>query len=247
MCGDATNPEHVRTLLAGAEPFLLLTDPPYGVELDMEWRDRAGRNGRGPAESSYLRSKGHTNTSISGDTKADWSDAFELVPSLKIAYVWHATSFTHLVAAGLERIGFRLSQMIVWDKERFVLSRSHYHWQHEPCWYARKPGSPRWLGSNDQSTIWKHPSPKMLATAKDSAGDDRVDHPTQKPVAVYTRPIENHLHRGECFYEPFGGSGTAVVAAELTGRVCFAMELDPRYCDVIRDRYEAFAGGSTAA
>ena len=87
----------------------------------------------------------------------------------------------------------------------------------------------------------------MLATAKDSAGDDRVDHPTQKPVAVYTRPIENHLHRGECFYEPFGGSGTAVVAAELTGRVCFAMELDPRYCDVIRDRYEAFAGGSTAA
>ena len=82
----------------------------------------------------------------------------------------------------------------------------------------------------------------MLATRAGGAGDERVDHPTQKPVAVFTRPIENHLRRGTCFYEPFAGSGTAVIAAELTGRVCFAMELDPRYCDVIRDRYAAFTG-----
>lgn len=242
MCGDATSREHVATLLAGAEPVLLLTDPPYGVELDMEWRDRAGRNGRGPAQPSYLRREGHANTSISGDTVVDWSHTFELVPSLKVAYVWHADRFTLEVGEGLRRIGFELSQLIVWDKERFVLSRTHYHSAHEPCWYARRRGSPRWIGSKDQSTVWRHPSPKMLGTGTDGVGDERADHPTQKPVALFTRPLENHLRRGHCFYEPFAGSGTAIIAAELTGRVCLAMEIDPVYCDVIRDRYAAFVG-----
>ena len=241
--------------MAGEEPLLLVTDPPYGVELDMEWRDRAGFNDRGrfagtalsgeknAAQPSYLRQReGHSNRSISGDTRADWSEAFALVPSLRVAYVWHADRFTLEVGEGLRRIGFELAQLIVWDKERFVLSRSQYHSGHEPCWYARKKGSPRWRGSRDQSTVWRHPSPKMLATAKDQPGDERADHPTQKPVAVYTRPLENHLPRGGCFYEPFAGSGTALVAAEITGRRCLAIELDPRYCDVIRQRYEAFVG-----
>ena len=242
MCGDATDPDKVATLLAGEEPVLLVTDPPYGVELDMEWRDRAGRNKLGTAEPSYLRAAGHRNTSLSGDTRADWSEAFALVPSLKVAYVWHADRFTVEVGGGLRRIGFELAQLIVWDKQRFVLSRTHYHSEHEPCWYARRPGSPRWLGPKDQSTVWRHASPKMLMTGKDRMGDERVDHPTQKPVSLYTRPLENHLRRGECFYEPFAGSGTALVAAEMTGRRCLAMELDPRYCDVIRARYEAVVG-----
>ena len=244
MCGDATDPEQVALLLAGEEPVLLVTDPPYGVELDMEWRDRAGKNGKGAAEPSYLRGEGHRNTSLSGDTVADWSGAFALVPSLKVAYVWHADRFTLEVGQGLREIGFELSQLIVWDKERFVLSRTHYHSGHEPCWYARRPGSPRWRGSKDQSTVWRHPSPKMIMAGKDGPQDDRVDHPTQKPVALYTRPLENHVARGEVFYEPFGGSGTAVIAAEMLKRRCFAMELDPAYCDVIRDRYAAFVGGS---
>ena len=91
--------------------------------------------------------------------------------------------------------------------------------------------------------MWRHPSPKMLATGTDGPGDERVDHPTQKPAALYTRPLENHLRRGGCFYEPFAGSGTTLIAGELTGRVCLAMELDPRFCDVIRERYRVFTGG----
>ena len=118
----------------------MVTDPPYGIELDSEWRDRAGLNGCGPAESSYMkqRTKGHTETTISGDTRADWSEAFELVPSLQIAYVWHASVFTREVLNGLLRIGFEHHQQIIWNKTRTVLTRTLYWFQHEPCWFVRK-------------------------------------------------------------------------------------------------------------
>jgi DNA modification methylase len=242
LCGDSTNAEDVRRVLDGAAPRLLLTDPPYGVSLDMEWRDRAGLNGLGPAETSYLqRGTGHTNTAISGDTKADWSDAFELVPSLDTAYVWHASAYSVEVGLGLRRIGFEIKQQIIWRKPHFVLSRQHYHWQHEPCWYARKDGAAKFRGSRDQSTIWDAASPKMLMNPAGER-EEKVDHPTQKPVALYTRPIENHLEPGEAFYEPFGGSGSAIAAAETTGRRCFAIELDPKYVDVIVARWERLSG-----
>jgi len=99
LCGDATSPVAVSRLLGNRKPFLMVTDPPYGIELDSEWRDRAGLNACGPAEASYMkhRTEGHTETTISGDTRADWSEAFELVPSLQVAYVWHAFVFTREV------------------------------------------------------------------------------------------------------------------------------------------------------
>jgi DNA modification methylase len=239
LCGDATNPEHVAAVLAGASPFLLLTDPPYGVELNSEWRDQT-YNKLGPAGRSYMRSEGHTRTSISGDTKADWSDGFELVPSLTVGYVWHASRFSDEVMIGLKRIGFEPVQQIIWDKQLFAMSRQHYHWRHEPCFYVRKRGAKvPWYGGSKQSTVWEAASPKMIMAGSKEA---KVDHPTQKPAVLYTRPIENHLKRGQCFYEPFAGSGTAIVAAEMTGRVCYAVELDPAYCDVIRQRYADFSG-----
>jgi hypothetical protein len=95
LCGDSTSADAVARLCGDKKPLLLLTDPPYGITLDSEWRDRAGLNGCGPAEASYMkrRTEGHTETTISGDTRADWSEAFELVPSIQIAYVWHASAF----------------------------------------------------------------------------------------------------------------------------------------------------------
>src|SRR5215469_8338123 len=112
LCGDATQSEDVARLLGERKPILMVTDPPYGIELDSEWRDRAGLNGHGPAEPSYMkhRTAGHTETTISGDTRADWSEAFELVPSLQVAYVWHASKFTREVLDGLLRIGFEHHQ-----------------------------------------------------------------------------------------------------------------------------------------
>jgi hypothetical protein len=181
LCGDSTKDDAVSRVCGPAKPFLMVTDPPYGIELDSEWRDRAGLNACGPAETSYLkhRTAGHTNTSISSDTRADWSEAFALVPSLEVAYVWHASKFTREVLDGLLRIGFLHHQQIIWNKGRTVLTRTHYWFQHEPCWYVRKKNAP-WFGkAGENSTIWNSPSPKFIMGGSD---EEKFDHPTQKPV-----------------------------------------------------------------
>ena len=256
LCADSTSSAAVSRLLEGRKPGLMVTDPPYGIELDSEWRDRAGLNGgvpgakrtplskehtkkhnTAPAEPSYMRHRtaGHHETSISGDTRADWSPAFELVPSLQVAYVWHASRFTSEVLAGLLRIGFIHHQQIIWNKGRTVLTRTLYWFQHEPCWFVRKKNAP-WYGKpGENSTIWSCPSPKFIMSA---GKEEKFDHPTQKPVEVMRRPILNHTRKGELVYEPFIGSGTTLAAAEITGRVCCGIELDPKYVDVAILRWQ---------
>lgn len=241
LCGDATSPEAVTRLLAGRKPILMVTDPPYGVELDSEWRDRAGINKHSPAEASYMkrRIEGHTQTTISGDTIADWSHAFELVPSLQVAYVWHASRFTSEVLRGLLRIGFVHHQQIIWRKTAAALTRSHYWFQHEPCWYVRKKKA-AWFGKpGENTTIWDAASPKMIMGGSE---EEKFDHPTQKPVDLMRRPVLNHTKRGEMVYDPFLGSGTTLVAAELTERCCYGLELDPKYVDVIIERWQLLTG-----
>src|SRR5579872_6556145 len=241
LCGDATDAHNVSRLLGESKPFLLVTDPPYGIELDSEWRDRAGLNGHGPAEPSYLkhRTTGHRETSISGDTRADWSEAFALVPSLEAAYVWHASKFTREVLDGLLKIGFVHHQQIIWDKGRTVLTRTLYWFQHEPCWFVRKKNAPWYGKAGENSTIWDSPSPKFIMGGAD---EEKYDHPTQKPVDLMRRPILNHLRRGELVYDPFLGSGTTLAAAELTERVCYGIELDPKYVDVVIRRWQSLSG-----
>ena len=259
LCGDALRSEDVGRLLGERRPILMVTDPPYGIELDSEWRDRAGlntapghkrtpaskaaakANPQYPAEPSYLkhRTEGHTETTISGDTRADWSEAFELVPSLQIAYVWHASKFTREVLDGLLRIGFVHHQQIIWDKQRTVLTRTLYWFQHEPCWFVRKKNAPWYGKAGENSTIWASPSPRFIMGGSD---EEKCDHPTQKPVELMRRPILNHTKRGELVYEAFLGSGTTLAAAELTERVCLGLELDPKYVDVAVQRWQTLAG-----
>jgi len=241
LCGDATRPEDVDRLLGGRQPILMVADPPYGIELDSEWRDRAGLNGCGPAEASYMkhRTAGHTETTISGDTRADWSEAFALVPSLQAAYVWHASRFTREVLDGLLRIGFLHHQQIIWDKGRTVLTRTLYWFQHEPCWFVRKKNAPWYGKAGENSTIWASPSPKFIMGGSE---EEKFDHPTQKPLDLMQRPILNHLKRGELVYDPFLGSGTTLAAAEMTGRVCLGIEIDPQYVDVTVTRWQTLTG-----
>ena len=242
LCGDATDAKAVSLLLLdGSKPLLMVTDPPYGVELDSEWRDRAGLNGRGSAEPRYLkrRTKGHQETSISGDTRADWSEAFALVPSLEVAYVWHASKFTREVLDGLLRIGFLHHQQIIWNKGRAVLTRTLYWFAHEPCWFVRKKNAPWYGKAGENSTVWDSPSPKFIMGGSE---EEKFDHPTQKPVDLMRRPILNHTKPGELVYEPFLGSGTTLAAAEGTGRVCYGLELDPKYVDVAVARWQALTG-----
>ncbi len=239
-CGDATKPEDVARLLEGAKPRLLITDPPYGVQLDPTWRDGL-YNQLGPAEQPYMRIEGHRNTTLSGDTIVDWSPAFELVPSIEVAYVWHAGIYGPEVGDGLKRLGFDIRAQIIWAKTQFAMSRGAYHWQHEPCWYAvRKGATADWIGPHEHSTLWELASPKMIMGGSD---EEKFDHPTQKPVECMARPIRNHAGIA---YDPFVGSGTTVIAAEMLGRRCFAMELEPRYVQVAIERWQAFTGRTAA-
>jgi DNA modification methylase len=241
VCGDCTQGDVVAQLLGPLKPHLMVTDPPYGIELDSEWRDRAGLNGCGPAESTYMkrRTEGHTQTTISGDTRADWSEAFALVPDLQVGYVWHASKFTSEVLAGLLRIGFLHHQQIIWNKGRTVLTRTHYWFQHEPAWYVRKKNAPWYGRAGDNSTVWDSPSPKFIMGG---SKEEKCDHPTQKPIELMRRPILNHTKRGEPVYDAFLGSGTTLIAAELTGRACLGIELDPTYVQVVVERWQNFTG-----
>ncbi len=241
LCADATDPAAVARLLDGAEPTLLATDPPYGVSLDPRWRDGV-YNELGPAEQPYMRTKGHQNTTLSGDTRVDWSEAFALVPSLTVGYVWHAGVHAPEVAQGLTRIGFEIVSQVIWDKGLFAMGRSWYHWSHEPCWVVRKPDIPHLFhGSRDQATVWRAPSPKMIMAGSDEA---KQDHPAQKPVVLFETPIRNHLKAGEAVYDPFIGSGTTIIAAETLGRRCYGIELEPRYVQVTIERWQSLTGES---
>ncbi len=154
-------------------------------------------------------------------------------------YVWHASVHTAEVLAGLLRIGFLYPQQIIWNKGRTVLTRTHYWFQHEPCWYVRKKNAP-WFGkAGENSTIWDAVSPKFILGGSD---EQKYDHPTQKPVELMRRPILNHTKRGELVYDPFLGSGTTLAAAEMTERVCCGIELDPKYVDVVVERWQNLTG-----
>jgi len=220
-CGDATNPDDVRAALGGAQPSLMVTDPPYGVDYEPAWRALAGVN-------KSRRKMGE----VTNDDRADWREAWALFGG-DIAYVWHAGRFAAVVQHSLEAADLVVRAQIIWAKDRFALSRGDYHWQHEPCWYAVRKGSAgHWNGDRAQSTLWN-------IKARE---DDGHGHSTQKPVECMRRPIENNSSVGQAVYDPFVGTGTTVIAAEQTGRTCYAVEIHPGYVDVAVKRWQAFTG-----
>jgi DNA modification methylase len=226
ICGDSTDALVVEKVLAGVKPHLMVTDPPYGVEYDPDWRNKALR-----ADGSKVGAR--ATGVVLNDDRADWREAWVLFPG-EVAYVWCAGTKSHVVALSLEACGFEMRSLIVWGKHRFVIGRSHYHEQKEPCWYAvKKGGTGHWQGDRSQSTLW------TIEHNKSETG-----HGTQKPVEAMRRPIENNSSPGQAVYEPFSGSGTTIIAAEMTGRLCHAIELNPAYVDVAVRRWQEFSGGT---
>jgi DNA modification methylase len=216
MCGDSTVKDDVDRLLSGIQPSLMVTDPPYGVEYDGSYRsDNPLKAGK-----------------VTNDSRKDWREAWTLFPG-NVAYVWHASYFISTVQESLEAAGFEIRCQIIWAKDRFAMSRGHYHWQHEPCWYAvRKGATANWAGDRKQTSLWNIPARE----------DNGHGHPTQKPVECMRRPIQNNSNLGQAVYEPFNGSGTTIIAAETTGRVCYGMEIAPKYVDVAVRRWQTFTG-----
>jgi DNA modification methylase len=220
LCGDSTDADDAARVLNGVVPHLMVTDPPYGVNYDPAWRSTLADDPRRLARGKVLN-----------DDRADWREAWALFPG-DVAYVWHGALHAAEVAASLEASGFAVRSQIIWDKTRLVIGRGDYHWQHEPAWYAvRKGRTGHWQGDRKQTTVWAIPHRKS-----DSG------HGTEKPVACMQRPIENNSSPGQAVYEPFSGSGTTVIAAEMTGRSCHAIELNPAYVDVAVKRWQAFTG-----
>lgn len=205
MCGDSTNRDDVNSLLNGDEPSLMVTDPPYGVDYDPDWRS-SNRTGK-----------------VSNDNQSDWGLAYLLSPSY-IVYCWHASSFASVVEMGLVKAGYQIRNQIIWNKPTQVLSRGHYHWKHEPCFYGVKEGrSAEWIGDRKQTTVWD------ISSDDDAPGG----HSTQKPIECMMRPLRNHA--GDV-YDPFCGSGTTLVAAEQMARRGYGMEIEPKYCAAILER-----------
>jgi DNA modification methylase len=219
LCGDATDAGDVARLLEGVEPQLMTSDPPYGVGSDPAWRNRSG------ASQTDRIGK------VLNDDRADWREAWALFPG-SVAYVWHGALHAGTVAESLIACGFAIRSQIIWSKERLVLSRGDYHWRHEPCWYAVR-GKANWCGDRKQTTLWQVPSRDQ---------DAATVHGTQKPVELMRRPMLNNSAPGQPVYDPFLGSGTSVIAAETSGRVCLGLELDPAYVDVIVERWQGFTG-----
>lgn len=221
LCGDATVATDVERLLGDVTPLLMVTDPPYGVDYDPGWRNKAG------AAATKRTGK------VLNDDRADWREAWALFPG-DVAYVWHGALHATTVAESLEASGFNIRSQIIWAKDRLVLSRGDYHWQHEPCLYAvKKTGKGHWAGDRKQTTLWQ-------IANKDQ--DAETVHGTQKPVECMRRPILNNSSPGQAVYEPFMGSGTTMIAAETTGRVCYGIELNPAYVDVAVERWQQFTG-----
>jgi DNA modification methylase len=225
VCGDCTDAATVEAALSGAKPHLMVTDPPYGVKYDANWRNEADRANGKPYGARAIGK-------VSNDDRAEWREAWELF-SGDVAYIWHADRHASVVQAGIEVAGFEIRCQIIWAKQQFAIGRGDYHWQHEPCWYAVRKGQPgHYQGDRKQTTLWEINKPPKSETG----------HSTQKPVECMKRPIENNSRPGEAVYEPFSGSGTTIIAAEMTGRICHAIEIDPAYVDVAIRRWQAFTG-----
>lgn len=225
VCGSSTEADTVAKVLGDVKPHLMVTDPPYGVEYDADWR-----NGVKRADGSVVTARAVGK--VLNDDNADWREAWALFPG-DVAYVWHAGIHAGSVADSLLVCDLQIRAQIIWAKNQMAIGRGDYHWQHEPCWYAvRKGRKGHYDGGRKQTTLWQIDKPRKSETG----------HSTQKPVECMKRPIENNSSPGQAVYEPFSGSGTTIIAAEMTGRHCYAIELNPAYVDVAVKRWQEFTG-----
>lgn len=224
ICGDSTDPDCVSKVLDGAEPILMVSDPPYGVNYDPKWRHgKCGKAGK--------RATGK----VQNDDIADWSLAWHLFPG-SVAYIWTSDKNNFNVQKSLHNSEFEFISQIIWVKQHFAISRGDYHSKHESCLYAHRKGHKHnWQGSRKETTVWEIANLGCYGKSKDE--DSRTAHSTQKPLECMARPIRNNTAKLESVYDPFLGSGTTLIAAEQLERNCYGIELDPAYCDIIVDRY----------
>jgi DNA modification methylase len=203
--------------------MLMVTDPPYGVNYDANWRNEA-------AEAGFLSFSPKRIGIVTNDDRVDWSSAYALFPG-DVIYAWSPGGALSIpTGLALQKAEFQIRNQIIWVKSHFPISRGHYTHQHEPCWYGvRKGGQAHWIGPKNASNTWK------ISLDKNVDGG----HSTQKPLDCMKIPISNH--KGDV-YEPFLGSGTTLIACEQLGRRCRAVEISPGYVAVALERWNTATG-----
>jgi DNA modification methylase len=211
LCGDATDESDVERLLDGAEPRLMVTDPPYGVDYTGGTKEREALTGD------------RRGTSIYHDFLPVWNDYLDPKAPL---YLWHADCASMPVMDALDSNGWQVRAQIIWAKNhaQFGALGAQYKQKHEPCFYCFRD-TPYWHGPNNAVTVWEH----------DRAAKNE-HHPTQKPPEVMARAISNSSQPEDALVDCFAGGGSTIIAAEQEGRTCYAMEIDPAYCAVILER-----------
>jgi DNA modification methylase len=232
LCGDATSEADVARLFDGKQAVLLATDPPYLVDYT------GGEHPPTKANQGKANRNKHWDEYTDPESGVDFFARFLRVGLGHLGegsaiYQWHATRRQALVEEAWKQVGLLVHQTIVWVKARGVLTRSHYMWSHEHCFYGWREGKPpRLKPPANQRTVWEI----------DHAGEPKDLHPTIKPLEIFLRPIEYHTRPGDVVYEPFLGSGTQLIAAEKTGRICYAIDQEPRYVEIAVARWESFSG-----
>ncbi len=219
LCGDATSVTDLEKLLDGAKVDLLWTDPPYNVDYQGKTKRKLS-----------IKNDAMDGASFREFLTEAFSTASTAMRPGACFYISHADSQGHHFRQAVLEVGWKLSQCLIWVKDQFVLGRADYHWRHEPILYGWKDGAAHNpLEDRKQDTVWECKRPRR-----------NDEHPTMKPVALVERAIRNSTKRGDRVLDPFGGSGTTLIAAARAGRVAYLVELDPRYCDVIRRRWARF-------
>jgi DNA modification methylase len=220
VCGDSTDVAVLEKLMDGYRADLVLTDPPYGV----------GYSGTATKERAEIANDG---TDPSTTLRAAFHGARVVSKPGSAFYAFYADRASRVELDAALDAGWRVAQICIWAKHHFVLSRAgDYHVQHEPCLYGWNPdASHRWYGDRKQSTLWQFDRPMKSDL-----------HPTMKPIALLEYLLGNSSRGGDLVLDPFGGSGSTLIACEKTGRACRMVELDPRYCDVIVKRWQDFTG-----
>lgn len=217
MCGDSTKPEDVQTLMNGASADLLLTDPPYNVDYEGKTSDKL-----------KIENDKQSDADFRAFLQAALSCAKDVMKPGAAFYIWHADSEGYNFRGACVDAGLTVHQCLIWKKNGMVLGRQDYQWQHEPCLYGWKDGAAhKWYSDRKQTTILEFDKPLKSE-----------EHPTMKPVPLFAYLMQNSTQAGELTVDLFAGSGTAIIAGEQLKRKVYAMELDPKYCDVIIERWE---------
>lgn len=220
LCGDATKTESYQKLLGDHKVNLVLTDPPYNVD----YSSKAGK----------IKNDHQTDDKFYQFLLAAFQNTNQAMANDASIYVFHADTEGLNFRHAFQDAGFYLSGCCIWKKQSLVLGRSPYQWQHEPVLYGwKKDGKHEWYTGRKESTIWEFDRPKQSK-----------EHPTMKPIPLLAYPIMNSTMSNCTVLDPFGGSGSTLIACEQTNRICYMMELDPKYCDVIVQRYIEQVGSS---